>query len=71
MRSVDARFYRIPDFKIAGMLYVRDPIVKVPNKANNCRNLLGHRAINKRNFCVCYRDSWIYFERQMDVFSSQ
>jgi len=63
MKPVDARFYKIPDFKIVGTFCVHNPIVKVPNKANKCRNLLGHRAINKRNFCVCYKDNWIYFER--------
>jgi len=61
MKPVDARFYKIPDFKIVGSLQIHSPIVKVPNKANGCRNLLGQRVLRKRNYYVDNIENWIYF----------
>jgi len=59
--QVSGKEYRIPGFRIAGKFQVEEPIVRVPDKANGCRNLLGQSVLRTRNFCVDNEVNLIYF----------
>ena len=61
MKGVPGKEYRIPRFQIAGKLHVEEPIVRVPDIANGCRNLLGQSILRTRNFCIDNEVNLIYF----------
>jgi len=60
-KGVPGKEYRIPTFQVAGTLYANNPIVRVPDKLNRCRNLLGQSILHTRDFLVDNEESVVMF----------
>ena len=60
-KGIPGKEYRIPTFQVAGTLYAKNPIVRVPDKLNRCRNLLGQSILHTRDFLVDNEESVVMF----------